>query len=150
VVSSNPREKCRFPVGIWSGLDFLNGNCPSVVLDTFRTRAIGFHPFGVILLDAGDDQTVPKMVVIGRGMRSQFTALIAFLQTTRLHFTLRVKPISQVITMLATSGLPKFISASTDLQLMKLLISPLKADFRFHLFSRGFFHMSPTLQNCRF
>jgi len=76
-------------------------------------------------------------------MRAQFIALIAFLQTTRLHFTLCLKPMSHVLTMLATSGQPKFISASTDIQLMNLLISRLKATSDFICFSADFFISLP-------
>jgi hypothetical protein len=56
-----------------SGLDFLDCHLLPVKLEAFRARAVGFHPFGVILLDAGDDQTVLKTPVIDRGMRSHFT-----------------------------------------------------------------------------
>jgi hypothetical protein len=85
-----------------------------------------------------------SLVLSGR-MRSQFIPLISFLQTTHPHFMLRLKPMSHGITMLATSGLPKFIGASTDLQLMNLLILRLKANLRFHVLYRGFFHKSPNL-----
>jgi hypothetical protein len=48
--------------------DLLDAGCLPVKLDAFWAGTVGLNPFGVILLDAGNDQTVAKALVVGSGV----------------------------------------------------------------------------------
>src|SRR5258706_2394171 len=62
----------KFRLYLRTRLKLFGSRDAAVVFDALRAGAIGFQPLGVVLLDTGDYQAVPKALIIEGGVRAQF------------------------------------------------------------------------------